>query len=204
MCFFLGDKFNGSICSDIRGQHDVLKVNFEVIRVSNSAIGASPAVYSSRIPRANQDELNPPPRQSTQKPQQKQACGQHQVGHSLTRATIHDKYVDSTMDDIHLLGQQYMATHDKHVDSTMEDIHLLGQLYMTTHVREGNSDRLFEVENADCPQSLSKHGVRRSCQKPDLLSCLEVDCPSDFDEAGGKLIYGARTVHVLRPVASIE
>ncbi len=78
------------------------------------------------------------------------------------------------------------------------------ELYMTMHVREGNSDHMFEVENADCPASLSKHGVPRSGHKPDLLSCLEVDCPYDFDEAGGKLIYGARTVHVLRPVASIE
>ena len=39
--------------------------------------GASVAVYSSRIPRANQDEHNPPPWQSTQIPQQKQACEQH-------------------------------------------------------------------------------------------------------------------------------
>ena len=75
---------------------------------------------------------------------------------------------------------------------------------MTMHVREGNIDRMFEVENADFPPSLSKHGVPRSGQKPDLLSCLEVDCPSDFDEAGGKLIYGARMVHVLRPYASIK
>ena len=74
---------------------------------------------------------------------------------------------------------------------------------MSMHVREGNSYRLFEVENADCPPSLSKHGVPRSGQKPDLLSCL-VDCPSDFDEADGKLIYGARVVHVLRPGASIK
>ena len=90
MCFFLVDKFNGSIFFDIRGQHDVLQVNFQVIRVSKNAIGASPAVYSSRIPRSNQDEQNPPLRQSTQKPQQKQACGHHQRKHSLTRATIHD------------------------------------------------------------------------------------------------------------------
>ena len=88
--FCLGDKCNGSICFDIRGQHDVLKVNFEVIRVSKSTLGASPAVYTSRIPRANQDEQNPPPRQSTQKPQQKQACGEHQRRHSVTRPTIHD------------------------------------------------------------------------------------------------------------------
>ena len=40
--------------------------------------GASIAVYSSRIPRANQDEQNPPPWQSTQISQQKQACEQHQ------------------------------------------------------------------------------------------------------------------------------
>ena len=91
MWFCLVDKFNGSIFFDSRGQHDVLKVNFEVIRVvSKSALGASLAFYSSRIPRANQDEQNPPPRQSTQKLQQKQACGQHQGRNSLTRATIHD------------------------------------------------------------------------------------------------------------------
>ena len=77
MCFFLGDKYNGSI-------------TFKVIWVSKSALAASPAVYSSRIPRANQDKQIPPPRQSTQKPQKKQACGQHQGRHALTRATIHD------------------------------------------------------------------------------------------------------------------
>ena len=38
----------------------------------------------------------------------------------------------------------------------------------------------------------------------DLISCLEVDCPSDFDEADGKRIDGARMVHVLRPDASIK
>ena len=75
---------------------------------------------------------------------------------------------------------------------------------MTMHVREAISDRMFEVENADCPPSLSKHGVPRSDQKPDLLSCWEVDCPFDFDEAGGKLIHGARMVHVFRPDASIK
>ena len=52
---------------------------------------------------------------------------------------------------------------------------------MTLHVREGNSDRLFEVENADCPPSLSKHGVPRSGPRSDLLSCMEVDYPSDLD-----------------------
>ena len=78
MCVFLGDKFNGSILDYIRGQHDVLKVTFEVIWVSKSALAASPALYSSRIPRANQNKQNAPPWQSTQKPQQKQARGQHQ------------------------------------------------------------------------------------------------------------------------------
>ena len=72
------------------------------------------------------------------------------------------------------------------------------------HVREGNSDRLFEVENADCPISVSKHGVLRSGQKSDLLPCLEVDCPSDFDEADAKLINGAHMVHFLRPDACIK
>ena len=68
---------------------------------------------------------------------------------------------------------------------------------MPMHLRERNSDRLFEVENADCPPSLSKHGVLRSDQKSDLLSCLEVECPSDFDEADAKLIDGAHMVHFL-------
>ena len=88
--FFLGGKFNGSIYFDIRGQHEVLKFKFKVIWVSKSALGASPVLYCSRIPRSNQDEQNPPPRQSTQTPRQKQACGQHQGRHAPTRATIHD------------------------------------------------------------------------------------------------------------------
>ena len=83
-------------------------------------------------------------------------------------------------------------------------MHLLGKLCMTMHVREGNSDRIFEVENADCPPSLSEHGVLGSGKKSDLLSCLEVYCQSDFDEADGKLIDGAHMVHVLRPDASIK
>ena len=37
-----------------------------------------------------------------------------------------------------------------------------------------------------------------------LLSCLEVECPSDFDEADAKLIDGAHMVHLLRPDASIK
>ena len=69
------------------------------------------------------------------------------------------------------------------------------------HVRERNSDRLFEVENADCPPSLSEHGVLRSDQKSDLLSCLEA---SDFDEDDAKLIDGAHMVLSLRPDASIK
>ena len=64
------------------------------------------------------------------------------------------------------------------------------------NIREGNSDRLFEVENADCQPSLSKHGVLRSCQKSDLLFCLEVDWTSDFDEADAKLMDGAHMVHL--------
>ena len=78
-------------------------------------------------------------------------------------------------------------------------MHLLGQLCMTMHVREGNSDRMFEVENADCPPSLSEHGVLRSGQESDSLSCFEVYCPSDFDEADGKLIDGVHMVHQVIP-----
>ena len=67
------------------------------------------------------------------------------------------------MNKIHLPGNRHKNRNkSKHVDSTKEDMHLLGQRYMTMHVSEGNSDRLFEVEKADCPPSLSKHGVLRS------------------------------------------
>ena len=75
---------------------------------------------------------------------------------------------------------------------------------MAMHVRERNNDRLFEVENADCPPSLSKHGVLRSGQKSELLSCVEVDCPSDFDEADAKLIDRAHMAHFLMLDASIK
>ena len=51
----------------------------------------------------------------------------------------------------------------------------------------------------DCPPSLSKHGVLRSGQKSDMLSCLELDCTPDFDEADAKLIDDAHMVHLLRP-----
>ena len=101
------------------------------------------------------------------------------------------------MTKIHLPGNRHKNRNkSKHVDSTKEDMHLLRQLCMTLHVREGNSDCLFEVENAECQPSLSKHGVLRSGQKSDLLSCLEVDYPSDFDEADVKLIDG-HMVHFL-------
>ena len=102
------------------------------------------------------------------------------------------------MNKIHLPGNRHKNRNkSKHVDSTKEDMHLLGQLYMTMNTREGNSDRLFEVENVYGPPSLSKHGVLRSGQKSDLLSCLEVDCPPDFDQADAKLIDGAHMVHFL-------
>ena len=90
------------------------------------------------------------------------------------------------MNKINLPGNRHKNRNkSKHMDSTKEDKLTTSTrpLYMTMHVGEGNSDRLFEVENADCPISLSKHGVLRSGQKSDLLSCLEVECPSDFAEA---------------------
>ena len=55
------------------------------------------------------------------------------------------------MNQIHLPGNRHKYRNkSKHVNSTKEDKHLLRQLYMTMHVRERNSDRLFQVENADC------------------------------------------------------
>ena len=75
-----------------------------------------------------------------------------------------------------------------------EDSHEVVIIDTKMHVRERNIDRLFEVGNADCPPSLSQHDVLRRDQKSDLLSCLEVECPSDFDETDAKLIDGAHMV----------
>ncbi len=99
------------------------------------------------------------------------------------------------MTKIHLPGNRHKNRNkSKHVDSTKEDMLLLGQLVT----------RLLEVGNANCPPSLSKHGVLRSGQKSDLLFCLEVDYPSDFDEGDANLIDGAQMVHFLRSDASIK
>ena len=45
MWFFLGNKFNGSIIFDIRGQHEVVKVTFKVIRVSKTTLGAERSTF---------------------------------------------------------------------------------------------------------------------------------------------------------------
>ena len=45
MWFLPGDKFNGSNICDIIGQHEDLKVSFEVIRVSNAALGAERSTF---------------------------------------------------------------------------------------------------------------------------------------------------------------
>ena len=47
-------------------------------------------IIPDNVPRANQDAQNPPPWQSTQIPQQKQECEQHQGRQALTKATIRD------------------------------------------------------------------------------------------------------------------
>ena len=74
------------------------------------------------------------------------------------------------MNKIHLPANRHKnRNRSKDVDSTKKEMHLLKQLYMTMHVREGNRGRLFEVENSDCPPSLSKYGALRSGQKSDLL-----------------------------------
>ena len=80
-------------------------------------------------------------------------------------------------------------------------MHLLVQISL--QVREANADSLFEVEYTDVPPSLSKHGNLRSGQK-DLVSCLETDSTSDFDEADVQLIDGASLVHSLRLDRSIK
>ena len=83
---------------------------------------------------------------------------------------------------IHLPGNRHKNRNiSKYVSSTKKDTHLLGQLYMIVYVREGTSYRLFEVENSDCPPSLSKHGVLRIAQKSVLLPWWEGDNLSEFD-----------------------
>ena len=78
------------------------------------------------------------------------------VAHRLqsTAVTFH---APIKINKIHLPGNRHKYRNkSKHVNSTKEDKHLLRQLYMAMHVRGRNSDRLFEVENADCPPSLFK------------------------------------------------
>ena len=66
---------------------------------------------------------------------------------------------------INLIGNRYKNHNkSKHVDSIRERHALTRATIHDNDVREGNSDRLFEVNNTDCPPSLSKHGVLRSCQ----------------------------------------
>ena len=49
MWFLLGDKFNGSNICDIRGQHEVLKVTFKVIRVSKTELGAERSTFMTHM-----------------------------------------------------------------------------------------------------------------------------------------------------------
>ena len=70
------------------------------------------------------------------------------------------------------------------------------ELYTIVYVWQGTSYRLFEVENSDCPPSLSKHGILRNGQKSDLQPCWEEYCTSDVHEADAILIDGATMVHV--------
>ena len=50
----------------------------------------------------------------------------------------------------------------------------------------------------------TNHGNLRSGQKSDLVSCLETDSTSDFDEADVKLIDGASLIHSPRLDRSIK
>ena len=67
------------------------------------------------------------------------------VEHRLRSATV-AFHAPINMNKINLPGNRHKNRNkSKNVDNTKEDMHLLGQLYMAMHVREGNSDRLFEV-----------------------------------------------------------
>ena len=75
------------------------------------------------------------------------------VEHRLQSAAV-AFHAPIKINKINLPGNRHKnRNRSKHVDSTKEDMNLLRQLYVTMHVREGNIDRLFEVENADCPPS---------------------------------------------------
>ena len=73
------------------------------------------------------------------------------VAHCL-QSTAVEYHAPIKMNKIHLPGNRHKNRNkSKYVNNAMEDKHLLRQQYMTMHVRERNSDRLFEVGNADCP-----------------------------------------------------
>ena len=98
------------------------------------------------------------------------------VTHCLHSTTC-SRIPPANLDEQYRRPRQSTQKHNKikHVNNIKEDMHYIGQLYMIMHVREGNSDRLFEGENADFPPSLSKHGAQRSGKNSDLLPCLELD-----------------------------
>ena len=103
------------------------------------------------------------------------------------------------MNKIHLHSNRHKNRNkSKHMDSTKEDMHLLGQLY-TWQCTSGKviATACLKSRMPNVHRFLSKHGVVRSGQKSDFISCLEVDCLSDFDEADAKLIDDADMVHVL-------
>ena len=48
MCIVLGDKSNGSIIFDIRGQREVLMVKFRFILVTKRALGAERRTFTTQ------------------------------------------------------------------------------------------------------------------------------------------------------------
>ena len=59
------------------------------------------------------------------------------------------------------------------VSTLKENCSLFAQLYVACHVREGDLDNFFAHENQNFPPSISQQGKLRSCQKSDILTCIE-------------------------------
>ena len=90
------------------------------------------------------------------------------------------------------------------VSTLKQNCSLFAQLYVSCQVREGDLDNFFSHENQNFPPSISQQGMLRSCQKSELLTCVEnlITTPQQLEapKVQVKLIDGAALVNIMKPL----
>ena len=81
------------------------------------------------------------------------------------------------------------------------DCSLFSRLFIACQARDGDLDDFFQHENQSCPPALSSDGKLRSCNKSDLLGCLETIVSSQQQSPDISVIVtdGAALVNMLAP-----